>query len=104
MLEVFANRRVMLLQGPAGPFFKRVAHQLRQRGATLTKVNFNAGDDLFYRGPEVVHYRGSFGDWRQFVTDLARRARIEVLLLFGDCRQYHQCRCARSLWPRRYTW
>ncbi len=90
MLEVFANRRVMLLQGPAGPFFKRVAHQLRQRGATLTKVNFNAGDDLFYRGPEVVHYRGSFSDWRQFVTSLARRARIEVLLLFGDCRRYHR--------------
>ena len=90
MLEMFANRRVLLLQGPAGPFFRRVARQLRDRGATVTKVNFNAGDDLYYQGSEVVHYRGNFEQWRQFVTDLCRREQIEVLLLFGDCRPYHR--------------
>ncbi len=90
MLDVFAHRRVLLLQGPAGPFFRRVACQLRDRGATITKVNFNAGDDLFYRGPEVVHYRGSFEQWRSFFTNLARSQRVDALLLFGEWRRYHR--------------
>jgi len=90
MLEPFENRRVLLLQGPAGPFFRRFAAQLRQRGARVTKVNFNAGDDLFYRGSEVRHYRGTFDRWRAFVTDLLRREAINVVVLFGDWRRYHR--------------
>ena len=47
MLRDVIGKRVLLLQGPNGPFFMRFAADLRQRGCTVTKVNFNSGDDLF---------------------------------------------------------
>ena len=41
-------RRVLLLQGPIGPFFRRLARFLEQHGTDVFKINFNAGDALFY--------------------------------------------------------
>lgn len=96
MLEAFANRRVLMLQGPMGPFFRRVADNLRARGATVTKVNFNAGDHFFFRGPGVIAYRGSLGEWPQFFEDLVRDRDIEKVVLFGDCRPYHRAAVERA--------
>lgn len=90
MLEVFDDKRVLMLQGPAGPFFWRVAKMLRGRGAKITKVNFNAGDDLFYPGPDVVRFRGTREEWPEFFADVVRGHRIERVLLFGDCRPLHR--------------
>jgi capsule polysaccharide modification protein KpsS len=46
-----APRHALLLQGPVGPFFRRLADELCARGTAVSKVNFNPGDSLFYRGP-----------------------------------------------------
>ena len=46
-LEQFSGKRVLLLQGPVGPFFALLAQDLREAGAEVFKVNFNAGDCLF---------------------------------------------------------
>src|SRR5262249_36637670 len=59
VLAELAEKSVLLLQGPAGPFFRRVARRLARLGCSVTKVNFNAGEDLYFRGPEVVRYTGS---------------------------------------------
>lgn len=60
-LEQFKDKRVLLLQGPVGPFFKRLAADLRGAGAQVHKVNFNAGDWLFYpRG--AIAYRGTMDE------------------------------------------
>lgn len=87
--EVF-GKRVLLLQGPNGPFFKRFAADLRERGCEVTKVNFNSGDDLFYRGDDVVRFRGEMHTWPDFCRDLLRRERIDVVFLYGDMRPIHQ--------------
>lgn len=49
-MGAFRGRNVLLLQGPVGPFFSRLAHDLELAGASVHKVNFNAGDSLFYGG------------------------------------------------------
>ena len=47
-LERLLNQRnLLLLQGPMGPFFARLAAVLRTRGQTVSKVNFNGGDEWF---------------------------------------------------------
>jgi len=51
-----------LLQGPVGPFFSRLAHDLQLAGARAFKVNFNAGDPLFYR-PGGFPFKGATADW-----------------------------------------
>ncbi|PKM43089.1 MAG: capsular biosynthesis protein [Gammaproteobacteria bacterium HGW-Gammaproteobacteria-1] len=84
-----ANRHVLLLQGPMGPFFSRLARDLAAAGALVTKVNFCAGDALFHRAGGAVPYRGSLADWPAFFADLVYRGRVDVVMLFGDCRPYH---------------
>lgn len=77
-----------MLQGPVGPFFRRLAHDLELAGATVHKVNFNAGDWLFQRR-NAFSFRGEMADWPQWLEALLERLDIDVVLLFGDCRPIH---------------
>lgn len=87
-IQSFAGKRVLLLQGPVGPFFARLAADLRQAGATVFKVNFNAGDWLFYpRG--AMNYRGTMQAWPAWLEERLVALRVDVVLLFGDCRPVH---------------
>lgn len=85
-----AERHVLLLQGPMGPFFSRLARDLAAAGALVTKVNFCAADALFYRSGGAVPYRGCLTDWPVFFADLVYRGGIDAVMLFGDCRPYHE--------------
>jgi capsule polysaccharide modification protein KpsS len=91
-----AGRHLLLLQGPAGPFFARVARQLRAAGARVTKVNFNGGEDLYYRAPDVVRYRGTRADWPAFFEQLVRERGVQAVVLFGDCRPLHRAAIERA--------
>ena len=85
----FEGQRVLLLQGPVGPFFARVAKALSQAGAaSVHKINFSGGDWLFYRAG-AVNYRGSLADWPAFLDRFLERHSIDAIVLFGDCRPVH---------------
>lgn len=86
----FSAKRVLLLQGPVGPFFKNLAKDLRSKGAQVFKFNFNAGDWLFYP-TQAQSFRGSLTDWPAQLEAFMRAQRIDVVLLFGDCRPVHVC-------------
>lgn len=84
----FCGKRVLLLQGPVGPFFNSLAKDLRLAGAQVFKVNFNAGDWLFY--PRKAHgFKGTLEAWQRELPELLQRQRIDAVLLFGDCRPIH---------------
>ena len=88
-VSAFRGKRVLLLQGPLGPFFWRLAKDLTRAGATVTKVNFNGGDWLFYPSG-AINYRGSMEDWPAYFESLLDRLDIDVVVLFGDCRPIHK--------------
>jgi len=90
MLRDFGAKRALLLQGPVGPFFRRLARQLEGQGIRVTKVNFNPGDSLFFRGDGTVSYRGRLEDWPSYLRDLLEREQIDIVFLFGDCRPIHK--------------
>ena len=86
----FSGQRVLLLQGPVGPFFARVGSALRAAGAAAVhKINFNGGDWWYYR-QQAVNYRGTKDDWPAFLADYLARHRIDAVILFGDCRPLHR--------------
>lgn len=87
-IKAFAGRRVLLLQGPIGPFFLRFAKDLRAAGCEVHKINFNAGDWLFY--PGGTPYRGRMDDWPAWFEARLRDLQIDLVFLFGDCRPIHQ--------------
>lgn len=84
------GRKVLLLQGPVGPFFSRLAHQLRRAGAEAHKINFNAADDWFYRGPGLVRFREPAETWGRFLEEFLEARGIDTLMLFGDTRTFHR--------------
>jgi len=90
MLRDIAGKRVLLLQGPNGPFFMRFAAELLARGCEVTKINFNSGDDLFYWGPERVRFNAPMTQWPDFLTQLIDERKIEVIFVYGDQRPIHQ--------------
>jgi capsular polysaccharide export protein len=90
----FRGKRVLLLQGPVGPFFWGLARALEAAGAEVHKVNFNGGDCLFYP-TGAAHWRGSLEDWPGHFEKLLQGLDIDVVLLFGDCRPIH--RTARKI-------
>ncbi len=90
MLTRFRGKRVLLLQGPSGPFFRRLARHLERLEATVTKINFNAGDWLYYHKGDVVPYRATPEAWPAFLQDVLVARRIDAVVLFGDCRPLHR--------------
>ncbi|MFT4102790.1 MAG: capsular biosynthesis protein [Burkholderiaceae bacterium] len=101
-LAGFLGRRVLMLQGPMGPFFSQLAVDLTRAGAVVLKVDFNGGDRLFSRSRHFhkrLDYRGTLTDWPETFTALVCEHRIDTILMFGDCRPVHQSviQCAKAL-------
>lgn len=55
------GRRYLFLQGMATAFFAELGTALAKRDHIVKRINFNAGDRLFWRLPGSVSYRGSLG-------------------------------------------
>lgn len=91
--------RVLLLQGPNGPFFARLSKLLRNSGSEVWKVNFNSGDDFFYRGNNVIRFAQPMPMWEAFLRDLLEQLRIDAIVVFGSARRHHRiaARLAKSM-------
>jgi capsule polysaccharide modification protein KpsS len=86
-----AYQNVLLLQGPVGPFFSKLARFLKQRGSKTHKINFNPGDEFFYdsKEPNTYLYDFTLGYWPQYLERYIVQHQIEAIFLFGDCRPIH---------------
>jgi capsule polysaccharide modification protein KpsS len=96
MLPDVRGKRVLLLQGPVGPFFRRFAAELTRRGAEVSKVNFNGGDALCYGGPRALAFREPIEAWPAFFRTLIHERSIDDVFLFGDCRPMHRLAIAEA--------
>lgn len=83
------ERRVLLLQGLMGPFFRKLGLGLAAAGHAVFKVNFNGGDRIYWRLPNATDYRGTLEDWPETFAALVHEHRITDVMLFGDCRDHH---------------
>lgn len=62
--QLLSCHRTLLLQGPMGPFFTRLADTLRQQGQQVWKVNFNGGDEHFFPpGERVIRFDRPLPEW-----------------------------------------
>lgn len=80
----------LFLQGPHGPFFRRLGRALRQAGAKVWRVGFNAGDAAFWgRDPGYIPYRGDLPGWPATFAGLLDQHNITDIVLYGDVRPIH---------------
>lgn len=84
------HRRYLFLQGVCSPFFGTLADSLVADGHEVLKVNFNAGDVLYWGGRKAVSHRGRPDELRQFYDHLYREHGITDQVLFGDRRPVHR--------------
>jgi capsular polysaccharide export protein len=85
---VTEQRTFLFLQGPPGPFFRRLGSVLEAKGIAVHRINLSGGDRLDW--PDgAVDFRGHFSDWPVFFDQFLRDHRITDLMLYGDCRPYH---------------
>tara|TARA_R110002073_G_scaffold256849_5_gene419562 strand:+ start:14194 stop:15447 length:1254 start_codon:yes stop_codon:yes gene_type:complete len=83
-------KSALLLQGPVGPFFRRFADELLRHDVRVTKVNFNSGDSVFFRGPETIKYREPMDQWPAQFRKLVAERDVDAIFLVGDCRSMHK--------------
>lgn len=83
-------KRLLLLQGPVGPFFDRLGASLRQRGALVTRIAFHGGDLWDSRLLPALPFCGHPSEWRSFLRDLLATRDIRGVALFGQSRHYHE--------------
>lgn len=82
------RRAFLFLQGPPGPFFRLLAHEIEARGIPVHRINLSGGDRLDWPNG-AVDFRDDFSAWPVFFDQFLRDHAITDLLLFGDCRPYH---------------
>ncbi|MFI0395974.1 capsule biosynthesis protein [Paracoccus sp. p1-h21] len=86
-----AGRVFLLLQGPHGPFFDRLAGHLRSAGARVWRVGFNAGDRFFWSdSASFIAHDGPPQDWPTHLDRLIRDKGVTDIALYGDTRAHHQ--------------
>ena len=81
-------RSFLFLQGPVGPFFRRLGRSLEAEGHRVARVNFHGGDEHDWLKGEA--YRGRVQDWPQAAARLMKECRVTDLALYGDCRPLHR--------------
>jgi capsular polysaccharide export protein len=89
-IEHRPGRSFLFLQGMASHFFARLGAALQARGHAVTRINFNAGDRLFWPRPGAIDFRGRPADWPDFLTDVLESRGVTDIILFGDCRPLHR--------------
>ncbi|MEW5838784.1 MAG: capsular biosynthesis protein [Pseudomonadota bacterium] len=85
-----SHKRILLLQGPVGGFFSALHDALRASGSEVFKINFNGGDEFFYRRSPQTRYTGSLEDWPAWLERFIRQHGIEAFALLGEWRAYHR--------------
>ncbi len=83
-----AGKNVLFLQGPIGPFFKKLDKHFRKLGAKTFKITLNAADWLFSNKDNTYPFFGTRDDWEEFIYDFLLKNAIDKVFLFGDCRFY----------------
>ena len=96
-----ASGRVFLfLQGPHGPFFRRLAGYLAARGAAVRRVAFNAGDEMEWGGAGPLdRFLGAARDYEGWLDRYLARHGITDIVLYGDSRPEHAMAVALA-WQR----
>lgn len=84
------KRSFLFLQGPSTPFSTRLADRLAAEGHAVHRINFCAGDALYWGPRPSWRYCGGVDELRDFLDDKYRRFKITDQILFGDRRPVHR--------------
>jgi capsular polysaccharide export protein len=83
------QRCFLFLQGIASPFFSRLADWLIARGERVARINFCAGDVLYWRGKPAANFNGPRAAFDEYLERFCDAGNVTDIVLFGDQRPLH---------------
>ncbi|EFM0777248.1 capsule biosynthesis protein [Campylobacter coli] len=83
----FSGKTVLLLQGPVGTFFHRLAIKMEKNKTKVLKLNFNGGDFFFY--PNGKRCKCDEKDLENFYENFFKEKKIDAIVMYNDCRLIH---------------
>jgi len=87
-ISAFAGRRFLIVSAPFGPFGAVLAGVLEERGATVERMIFNAGDALNWRRGGARVFKDTAEVWAEGLKDFV--AGYTDLILFGEGGPYNR--------------
>ena len=84
------SRSFLILQGPIGSFFAKLAERLKAEGCSVLKINFNGGDKFFYNKLEAIDFTLGPAEWGDYVRHIAKIRKITDLIVYSDSRELHK--------------
>lgn len=87
--KLLEAKKVLLLQGPIGPFFKNFAAWLERQQIIVHKVNFNGGDWFNSRGITPHNFAQPMSGFYPWLKQLVETEQFDAMVCFGDCRPQH---------------
>ncbi|MGZ8136272.1 MAG: capsule biosynthesis protein [Methylococcaceae bacterium] len=90
------KRSFLFLQGPSSPLFARLADQLQAKGHAVHKINFSAGDVVYWLPRKASQFRGKLEELPDFVESIWLKHGITDQIVFGDCRPVHSAAVKRA--------
>ena len=81
---------VLLLQGPVGPFFDRLAQWLMARHQRVNRIVFSGGDVHDCQVIQPIQFAGRLEEWSTFFVAQCVQHKVDTVVLFGQSRVYHQ--------------
>lgn len=90
LMAVSTRRSFLFLQGPASPFFPRLADALLDDGHAIDRINFTAGDALFWGRRRSLRFDDDFAGLESFLEGCCVSLGFTDLVLFGDHQPAHQ--------------
>ncbi len=91
MQDLLPERRTFLfLQGVNTPFFAKLSDRLAAHGHRIFRINFNAGDTVYWGRRNAWAFRERIEVLPEFLNEKIRASGATDILLFGDRRPIHQ--------------
>ena len=87
---MYTPPKVILLQGPVGPFFNRLQSGLLNSNIECTRILFNAGDSFFCSNKRsAINFKGNLEKWSSWFRKYIKNNKPFVVILFGSDRPIH---------------
>ena len=80
----------LFLQGPHGPFFRRLGNALQEQGDKVIRVNACGGDVWDWPLPHTKRFHKKNVFWGAWIAELMDREEVTDLHVFGDWRPLHR--------------
>jgi len=84
------GRCFVFVTAPFGPFSRRLARELRARGARCKRVLVNGGDVMDWGLREAALYRGGPSDWPRWIADYFKQEKATDLIIHGSAYSHAQ--------------